>query len=81
MAASPRTNHIVLYPEGLVRLQRRQMLGNRPRNWARRVRFDLPSEHLEQALLHLRGGGGGYGLYGAAPLERGILSGFRFMKG
>ena len=42
MAAGPRTNHIVLYPEGLVRLQRRQMLGNGPRNWARCVWFNLP---------------------------------------
>ena len=41
VAASPRTNHIVLYQEGLERLRRRQLLGNRPRNWARRLRFDL----------------------------------------
>ena len=41
------------------------------------------SEHLEQAILHLRGGGvTPYdGLYGVAPPERGILAGFRVMKG
>ena len=42
VAAGPRTIHIVLYPEGLERLRRRQLLGNGQSNWARRVRFGLP---------------------------------------
>ena len=42
VAAGPRTIHIVLYPEGLERLRRRQMVGNgRKVSWARRVRLDL----------------------------------------
>ena len=65
--AGPRTIHIVLYPEGLERLRRRQLLGNGPRNWARRVRFGLPPTIWTPSTTYTafkrgRGGGESYSL-------------------